>query len=437
MRKLLLCLLFCGGAIMSAEAQFEWPEKITELEPRRFDDFFFLNNQKGWAVTNTVNLRKVYRTVDGGNNWTVMRGWNEGQIGYLRSVRFFNDTVGVLGTLGGGFYRSTNGGTTWDTIQQLLNPRPTAICGMFRVNDSVLYAVGDYAVGAKAYRTRDRGLSWTYLGNIPQALSLIDAYFFDEQHGFMTGRANPADSGAVLLYTADGGQSWEVKGKSGRAADLGWKIFFQPDQLTGYMTVQARQVPVHYFFKTTDGGQNWVKKTIPIGGDSVWFIQGMGFTQEGVGWAGGHFPYGYIRTFDGGETWDLIQSTSTGFNRFWQKQDGSFWVCGKQLYKLNPAAVPVPASAEAPLSVPQHAMRVAPNPVTDRFSVQVDFTTHTLYHIYVIDQQGKRYRKIDAGKTRVGERSFDVNSADWAAGIYYVILETDASSNAVKVYKAE
>lgn len=435
MHKYLLCFFLLLGSNFPAIAQFEWPEKISEIDPRRFDDVYFRTDQKGWAVCNTNSLRKVYRTLDGGNNWTVMRGWNDNQIGYLRSIRFFNDSIGVMGTLGGKFYRSTNAGTTWDTIHQLLNPRPTAICGMFQLNDSVLYAVGDYAVGAKAYKTRDRGLTWTYLGDIPQALSLIDAYFIDEQHGFLTGRANPADSGAVLLYTANGGDSWEVKGKSGRAADLGWKLFFTPDKMTGYMTVQARQVPEHYFFKTTDGGQNWEKKIIPIGGDSVWFIQGMGFTPAGIGWAGGHFSYGYIRSYDGGDTWSLIQSSSTGFNRFWQKANGELWVCGKQLYKLNPAALPVPTSADAPLSRPQHALTVAPNPVIDQFKVSVDFTTATLYHLYVIDQQGKRYRKIAAGATEPGKVWFDANASDWPAGTYFIILETDASSCIAKVIK--
>jgi len=434
LRFLLSAFLIVGTASITW-AQNEWPEKISEIDPRRFDDVFFRTNQQGWAVSNTNSLRKVYRTTDGGNIWLVMRGWNDSQVGYLRSVRFFNDSVGVMGTLGGKFYRSTNAGISWDTIQQFLSPRPTAICGMFRVNDSVLYAVGDYAVGAKAYRTRDRGLTWTYLGDIPQALSLIDAYFIDEQHGFLTGRANPADSGAVLLYTADGGQSWEVKAKSGRAADLGWKLFFSPDKMTGYMTVQARQVPIHFFYKTTDGGQNWEKKEIPIGGDSVWFIQGMGFTPAGVGWAGGHFGYGYIRSYDGGENWTLIQSSSTGFNRFWQKDNGELWVCGKQLYKLDPAALPVPTSNEAPLSLTQHQLHISPNPVIENFSVQVDFTTHTLFHLYVIDQKGKRYRKLAAGSAVPGAKSFEASAADWPAGMYYIILETDASSNALKVVK--
>lgn len=431
----LRCCLLVLLAPLSVFAQTEWPEKISEIDPRRFDDVYFRTNQQGWAVSNTNSLRKVYRTTDGGNNWSVTRGWNDTQIGYLRSIRFFNDSVGVMGTLGGKFYRTTNAGTSWDTIQQLLSPRPTAICGMFQVNDSVLYAVGDYAVGAKAYRTRDRGLTWSYLGDIPQALSLIDAYFFDENHGFLTGRANPADSGAVLLYTADGGVSWTVKAKSGRAADLGWKLFFTPDKQTGYMTVQARNVPFHFFFKTTDGGQNWEKKIIPIGGDSVWFIQGMGFTPEGIGWAGGHFGYGFIRSYDGGDSWTLVQSSSTGFNRFWQKANGDFWVCGKQLYKFNPASLPVPTATDAPLSRPQHALTIAPNPVIDQFKVSVDFTTATLYHLYVIDQQGKRYRKIAAGATEPGKVWFDANASDWPAGTYFIILETDASSSAAKVIK--
>jgi hypothetical protein len=67
--------------------------------------------------------------------------------------------------------------------------------------------------------------------------------------------------------------------------------------------------------------------------------------------------------------------------------------------------------------------------------VGVDFTTATLYHLYVIDQNGKRYRKIAAGSTEPGKRWFDANASDWAAGTYFIILETDASSSVEKVVK--
>lgn len=226
MLKRIYLTLYCCGLFTATYAQQEWQHITSVPDSRRFDDVHFLNDQQGWAVGTTTTDRKVYQTTDGGTNWSVIRTWQTNQIGYLRSIRFFNDSIAVMGTLGGRFLRTADGGQSWDTIQQLLSPRPTAICGMYRLNDSVLYAVGDFAVGAKAYRTRDRGLSWTYLGDIPQALNLIDVYFMDEDHGFLTGRANPADSGAVLLYTQDGGLSWTVKAQSGRAADLGWKIFF-------------------------------------------------------------------------------------------------------------------------------------------------------------------------------------------------------------------
>ena len=190
-------------------AQFEWTELTQEAGTRRFDDVFFLTNQKGWAVNSSVDFRKVFYTSDGGSSWQVLRGWTGTQMPYVRSIQFFNDSVGLMGTLGGGLYRSTNGGQLWDSIQAAMSPRPVAICGMYRVNDSVLYAVGDYASTARMYKTRDRGLTWTFIDVGNTASNLIDVYFTDEQHGFAIGRAaNPVDG---CRFCRRGGNSWSLK----------------------------------------------------------------------------------------------------------------------------------------------------------------------------------------------------------------------------------
>lgn len=424
-------LLFFGLLSLVANAQSDWRIAISEPNPRRFDDVFFLNNELGWALTTTNDLRKLYHTSDGGQYWYEIKNWTEQQMGYARSVRFFDAQNGVLGSLGGRFFRTSDGGLSWDTIHQHLVPRPTAICGLFRLNDSVMYAVGDYAVNAYIYKTTDKGQSWTWLGAIPQATNLIDAYFTDENNGWVTGRANPADSGAVLLRTTDGGQSWQTVLQSGRAGDLGWKIFFTQNKQQAYVTVQARNVPEHYFFKSVDGGQSWAKKTIALGGDSVWFIQGMAFTNAGRGWAGGHF-FGHITSLDSGESWQYVTGPGTGFNRFWQKPNGQLYVGGRFLYELDSALVPL-SVAEMGLGM-DHQLRLFPNPVRDRFTVQVDFKAASLYHIYIIDQQGRRFYPLAKGKAeQAGRLSFVGDATAWPAGWYVVVLETDAGSAAVKL----
>ncbi len=427
---LLLALLLFSTPIW---AQFEWTELTQEAGTRRFDDVFFLTNQKGWAVNSSIDFRKVFYTSDGGSSWQVLRGWTGTQMPYVRSIQFFNDSVGLMGTLGGGMYRSTNGGQRWDSIQAAMSPRPVAICGMYRVNDSVLYAVGDYASSARMYKTRDRGLTWTFIDVGNTASNLIDVYFTDEQNGFAIGRAANPDSGAVIIYTANGGNSWSVKAQSGRGGDLGWKLFFLPDGQTGFATVQARNVPIHYFFKTTDGGQSWQKKTIQLGGDSVWFIQGMMFTPAGVGYAGGHFSGGFIRSFDMGESWNLVFSQAKGFNRFWKKPDNTYLVGGSQLYRLDPLNIPIPAALPKVNATTMHPMKLFPNPVVSRATVEIKFAYATLFNLYAIDELGRKYRAVANGFQEKGDARFELETNGWSPGLYYLILETDQHSESVKM----
>jgi hypothetical protein len=108
------------------------------------------------------------------------------------------------------------------------------------------------------------------------------------------------------------------------------------------------------------------------------------------------------------------------------------FVGGRFLYELDSALVPL-SQAEMALRM-DHQLVLFPNPVRDRFTVQVDFKVASLYHIYIIDQQGRRFYPLAKGKAeQPGRQSFVGDASAWPAGWYVVILETDAGSSAVKL----
>lgn len=107
----------------------------TNIGGERFDDVFFLNQNLGWAANGSIAA--VYKTTDGGLNWTQQISeiiLNDNY--YFRNIEFLNEDIGFLGTLNGEFYKTTDGGENWD--EQIITPNPQAICGLDAVNSSII-----------------------------------------------------------------------------------------------------------------------------------------------------------------------------------------------------------------------------------------------------------------------------------------------------------
>jgi len=80
----------------------------------RFNDVFFIDNDKGWAVGSKgeQNLNCIYYTSDGGLTWSEQTGILI--VGAeLKGVSFRNENQGSVCGADGAFFITSNGGTSW------------------------------------------------------------------------------------------------------------------------------------------------------------------------------------------------------------------------------------------------------------------------------------------------------------------------------------
>jgi photosystem II stability/assembly factor-like uncharacterized protein len=149
----------------------------------RHNDAYFVTPDTGWIV----GYGGVFKTVDGG------KSWSQQTIGgkYLRSVDFVNATTGWIGTIDDPFrfFGTHDGGDTWvDVTNRLQGPAPMGICGLWHVDERIVYGVGSFAGSAVLVRTDDGGGTWTTMSMAQHAGSLVDVYFFDELVGIAVWR---------------------------------------------------------------------------------------------------------------------------------------------------------------------------------------------------------------------------------------------------------
>lgn len=300
---------------MSNGTQLQWRTLSGTAVNNRTDDIWFQDEMTGWLVNSDGKIRK---TIDGGASWTTQL-----QNGpYLRCIGFANDQIGWVGTLSGTIYRTTNG-QDWSLVNNLPSIKPSAVCGIYAVDESVAYAAGtNYPFrDARMVKTTDGGDSWTGWEMDDHAALLVDTYFIDDMRGWVVGgKADGSNQNvprsavrAVVLFTEDGGQTWvnRAEGVAGlQLGEWGWKIQFLTDQI-GFVSLENFSDAA--ILKTTDGGETWERLHINDPQENT-DLEGVGFFDENLGWVGGWGQSS--ESTDGGSNWVDANQIGTHINRF-------------------------------------------------------------------------------------------------------------------------
>ncbi len=303
-----------------------------------------------WAVsftdprTGTVaSSTRIYRTTDGGATWfqPALAGGSSppGCISYaygLKGVSFADANHGTWIWDLGVIVHTTDGGATRD-VQCLPTPYPYLYGVSFSIPSTGMVA-GLYDV---LYRTTDGGTSWNSLIKGP-TMDLKAIAFPDINTGYAVGASIPefGSPAASIIRTTNAGLSWSIHsfdssfipgGVAFTSADTGTVVGTVGTILrttnAGTTWTQQLRDSRHPFYAvsfpdgshgtavgsgilhTTNGGSNWVQQ---YGGqvDSTFLSDtarffGVSFTDVNTGTAVGYHTAGgvILRTTNGGATW--------------------------------------------------------------------------------------------------------------------------------------
>jgi photosystem II stability/assembly factor-like uncharacterized protein len=345
----------------------------------------------------------------------------------FRSVGFADENTGWLGALTPGYviWQTNDGGATLTNISNRMRTGgDLGICGLWVVNEDVVYGVGRYYGPARLYMTKNGGLTWTVKDMDTLAGRLIDVFFFDELHGFVVGGSteDAASSRAVVLQTKDGGASWETMYESQNDGEWGWKISF-PTERIGYVSVERFPVGVARVLKTTDGGQTWSENVIP--GSRP--LQGIGFITPWQGWASGRGTTS--RTLDGGVTWQQDDTDLDAVvNRFRMLGDTLGYAIGSRVYKYVGKTQVATEADELP-EARELLGQNFPNPFYPLTTFEYETLESDRVEITVFDLLGRPIRKLvdreqSPGAHRATWDGTDGNGRRVAPGFYLYSLRT-------------
>lgn len=298
-----------------------WMKLNTEPYRGKQDDICFVNEQQGWYVNGAGN---IYKTTNGGNTWTKCF-YKPGT--FFRCIAFIDSLTGFAGNVGTDYfpnvkdtiplYKTTDGGNTWQPVNYQ-GPYIKGLCAIDIVKEQYInhgqigyryhiYGVGRVGSPAGIMVSHDGGETFTSRSMQNDCKMLFDIKMFNIKEGYVCAATSEdiATSNALILYTADGGKTWQKKYQSDRPYETTWKLAF-PTRDTGYVTIQSynpdQAVTQQRIAKTTNGGKSWTELNLCNDYNAREF--GIGFLNAQHGFVG-TMTSGY-QTTDGGLTWQKV-----------------------------------------------------------------------------------------------------------------------------------
>lgn len=420
MKKLYLFLVLITSL---AQSQLTWSPITsipTDVNGQRFDDVFFLNENLGWAIKGYYSA--LFKTTDGGSTWT--QQITNGQFGYkyFRNVEFIDENIGFIGTLSGVFYKTINGGTTWNAVTNII-PNPVAICGLDAVGSSTIYGCGAYFSPGFIIKSTDSGLSWQYTDMSAYANALVDVLFTDENNGFAAG-SNAI--GAVILKTTDGGTTWTTIYNGTIAGEYIWKLqVLASNNNVIFGSVESVTPNPGRMIKSTDNGLNWSSKNVPDVD-----VQAIGFVDENHGWIGGHNT-GFYETIDGGDTWTNT-TVGSNLNRILFINNELGYACGTTIYRMTNTLAVNPFTEHPRTSL---TVRVIPNPIKDKLNLEIDFLGNDNLLLGLYSETGQLITQLK--KDLISSEGTKTYSFDfpYPKGVYILNLHTNTGRQSIKIVK--
>jgi photosystem II stability/assembly factor-like uncharacterized protein len=369
----------------------------------------------GYLLGTAENV--IYST-NGGNTWNPSAGdFSNFNISDL-SMR--NSTTGYICGRFGIFWKTTDGGATWDTTKSLNPFFATYFCnGVDFIDDNTGFIAGGVSgIGGntKIFKTTDAGSTWaemtqSYGGPVGIKIDMVNA-----TTGYECGTAH-------VQKTTDGGATWSLvtAGLNTTAAYNGLSVV---DANNVFVSNSSAQI-----FATSDGGANWTNLNFPITNIGTLFC--TDWINANTGMVAGVF--GLVgKTTNRGQSWQLSYTggyTTMGIDMV--HPDTAFAVCGNtagaQVFKYTQGITgTITWNNETPseYSLEQNY----PNPFNPSTTIKFSIPKAGVVSLKVFDITGREVKTLINGLSITsGVVTYDFDASELASGIYFYSLFVDNS----------
>jgi photosystem II stability/assembly factor-like uncharacterized protein len=314
--------------LFTSDGGKSWLVQDTGSRPKRNSDGAILESPQIQGLVPYSPTHVIAFGVQGFLRTQKNGSWSNGNSGItsgaIFSTCFITPEVGLVGSLWGSLFRTTDGGLSWEDVSPgLLNGYVNSISIL--KNQVVINTLFDSSI----YISTDLGETWKSTridGLLPQkggGAMLLKVALVSPTHAYACGFTGN------VVGTTDGGNSWR------RISPLeGLTNFYDlsfVSETTGWIVGDSGKV-----YKTTDAGSTWQFQStgdvpIPNQNDFVAQLHAVSFSDELHGTVAGNTGKVFV-TSDGGQSWqqgtpgvDMRNWLSNGYRKLKLFPDGSIW----------------------------------------------------------------------------------------------------------------
>lgn len=151
-----------------------------------YGPLFFVNSLTGWTTDYVGGNSTIYKTTDGGNNWTSQYTATDFRVIY--SFYFLNENTGWVSGYREFIAKTTNGGLNW--TEQNFTSGGAGIYSITFVNQNTGWGAGDFnfSGGSKIFYTTNSGTNWNYIFATTNAGRLFKVQFVNQNEGWLIGQ---------------------------------------------------------------------------------------------------------------------------------------------------------------------------------------------------------------------------------------------------------
>jgi photosystem II stability/assembly factor-like uncharacterized protein len=302
----------------------------------------------------------LYKTVNGGNNWTLIN-FNSA----YSSLCFRNSLTGYSAGPSGTLYKTTDGGLTWPAN---MNSESARLYAIFFTSDNTGFVCG---AQGKIYKTTNAGLNWISKFGAPQN-TVIDIFFANENSGFALSY-DPDWSYDRIWRTTDAGENWSLKLQTYDD----YRCVHFPAANTGYIAGETG-----IFLKTTNNGENWFTPSRFTGK----YLASVFFTSVDTG---------YVVGSDGA----ILKTTNSG------------------------VLIPV-YNIQSVIAKSYALFQNYPNPFNPITTIKFVLPKSGFVEIIVYDINGREITKLVQQQMNAGSYTADWDATTYASGVYFYKLES-------------
>lgn len=268
-----------GTIYKSNMAVTEWTSKTKFATQQQLRQITFLDNQNGLAcggsVTAADSLGQLVKTTDGGLSWNVLP-YNFKSVVYGFACPAVNVWFVATGTK---VFKTVDGGNTFTLLNLPITGTSQVIWGISFWNESIGYIVGTKGT---MYKTVDGGASWT-----PVVTSFSTTETISDVQAFSADKVMIVGWAGKVYKSVNGGSTWtqQVSNVAGNIFCMRFK-----DENNGYIAGNTQGLA-----RTTDGGLTWEPQSVPSQLASTASFWGIGIADSAVWVSSGNGDVIYSR----------------------------------------------------------------------------------------------------------------------------------------------